>query len=109
MHPIGDAGVENGYTERILGPVRDHAGEYHTGIGVKVYEVPIGRCAEDAPYETYTFRIRASWHAPDHLIDINVETKIVVDNLAGKARNGDGLAAGVKTLIGKRTEMIPAA
>jgi hypothetical protein len=60
MHPIGNASVDKGYTERIVGPVRDHAGEYHTAIGVKVYKVPIGRCSEDAPNQAYAFRIRAS-------------------------------------------------
>src|SRR6185312_14147464 len=104
-----DAGVKNADSERIVGPVRDHAAEYHTAIGVKVYKVPIGRCSEDAPNQAYAFWIRASWHAPDHLVDINVETKVVMDDLAGKACHSDRLTAGVKTLIGKLTEMAPAA
>jgi hypothetical protein len=45
---------------------------------------------KDAPEQADTFRILASWYAPHHLIDIDVEAKVVVEDLAGKARHGDG-------------------
>ena len=70
--------------------MRDHAGEGHAAIGVKVYEILIGRCPKDAPEQTYTFRVFSSWHAPDHLINIDVEAKIALDDLARKTRHGNG-------------------
>lgn len=65
--PVGDAGIGDTNGKRVVRAPRDHAREGNAAIGIKIDEVPVGRCTNDAAEQRHALGIfapRAAASAP---------------------------------------------
>src|SRR6185312_9951881 len=108
MRLLGDAGIGEADCERVGGAPGDHAGEGDAAVGVEVYDIAIGWCANDAGKHPHARRVLASRHAPNELIDDAVEAPIVVERPAGIAGLGEGQTVRIEAQMFESAEVIPA-